>query len=531
MRRIVVVALLLMACGRREVPPVQRAPAAPAPKPKVEASKPVESPAPQPPTQPPVLRDLPEITASKELRVLFTFNSTGYFIYRGETLGYEYELLRAMTRDLKLRLVPVVVRDSRTLFEQLSRGDGDVIAAQLVAGAASPQVAFTSGLYETRPVVVQRKGADPTAGLASQDVAKANAREAQETGDLQPLTLRARLISKPEELAGQKVHVSQATQFRKRLLELNDELSQDVDVVEVDESADRLIQRLSEGEIAYTVAAENLAALKSGEYTNLLVQPTLGPAQQVVWGVRVNAPALRAAIDQWIAAKRKSGLLNVLYKKYFRDRRGFVKRTESRYYTPETGTLSQFDDYFREYAKIPGWDWRLVASQAYQESHFNAGARSWAGATGLMQIMPRTAREMKVNPADPKQSVEGACRYLWSFDKRLKDEIASESERIKFILAAYNVGLGHVEDARRLAAKYGDDPNDWDDVGYWLIRKSKRAVYNDPVVRYGFARGTEPVAYVEQILDRYEHYKAVVKLEAEPEPEPAEKGSTDTTTP
>lgn len=505
----------------------------PAPKPRAETAKPVESAAPKPPTQAPVARDLAEIVASKELRVLFTFNSTGYFIYRGETMGYEYELLRAMTSDLKLRLVPVVVRDSRTLFEQLSRGEGDLIAAQLVAGAASPQVAFTTGLYETRPVVVQRKGGDATAALASEDVTKATQREAQETGDLQSVTVRARLVSRPAELAGQRVHVSQATQYRKRLLELNDELAQDIEVVEVDESADRLIQRLSEGEISYTVAAENLAALKSGEYANLLVQPTLGPAQQVVWGVRANAPALRTAVDQWLAAKRKSGLLNVLYKKYFRDRRGFVKRAESRYYAPETGTLSQFDDYFREYAKIPGWDWRLIASQAYQESHFNASARSWAGATGLMQIMPRTAREMKVNPANPKQSVEGACRYLWSFDKRLKEEITSESERIKFILAAYNVGLGHVEDARRLAAKYGDDPNDWDDVGYWLIRKSKRAVYNDPVVRYGFARGTEPVAYVEQILDRYEHYRAVVKLEPEPkvEPEGAAEPKRDETAP
>lgn len=134
-----------------------------------------------------------------------------------------------------------------------------------------------------------------------------------------------------------------------------------------------------------------------------------------------------------------------------------------------------------------------------------------------MQMMPRTARELRIDPHDPRQSIEGACRYLWKLDDRWKRVISAEDERIKFILGAYNVGLGHVEDARRLAEKYGDDPNRWDDVAYWLIRKSKRNVYNDPVVKYGFARGTEPVTYVELILDRFEHYKAFVKEEGEEE--------------
>jgi membrane-bound lytic murein transglycosylase F len=137
-----------------------------------------------------------------------------------------------------------------------------------------------------------------------------------------------------------------------------------------------------------------------------------------------------------------------------------------------------------------------------------------------MQIMPRTARELRVDPRDPKQSIEGACRYLWKLDDRMKKVIPHEEERIRFILAAYNVGQGHVDDARRLAEKYGDDPTSWDDVAYWLIRKSKRGVYNDPVVKYGFARGTEPVDYVERILDRFEHYKNVVPKEPRAPEEP-----------
>lgn len=501
--RFTVLALaLLIGCGEKSTPP------APPPK-RVEVTpKPVDAPAPAIPKADPIVRDLDAIATAKSLRVLFTFNSTGYFVFRGETMGYEYELLSRFAKAQQLKLVPVVVRDSATLLESLNRGEGDVVAAQLVAPTNESEVLVTDGLYETAATVVQRGSASPAAGHTAA-TSKALAREERETGE-SPVTIRARLVARPAELAGQNVHISRRSPYRSTLLELNDTLSDDVHVVEVDESADRLIQRLSEGEIGYTVAAENVAKLNATEYTNLIVQPALEPPRQVVWAVRRNAPRLHDTLNVWIRAERKKGLLNVLYRKYFLDRRAFAERAASRYLTAETGTLSPYDDWFREYARIPGWDWRLVASQAYQESRFRPEAKSWAGAAGLMQIMPRTARELRVNPRDPRQSIAGACRYLWKLDDQLKDEIPNEEQRIRFILASYNVGLGHVEDARRLAKKFGDDDRSWEDVAYWLIRKSKRAVYNDPVVKYGFARGTEPVDYVERILDRFEHYKAFV---------------------
>ncbi|HEX8170428.1 MAG TPA: transporter substrate-binding domain-containing protein [Thermoanaerobaculia bacterium] len=516
MRNAAVAMLLLaaLACGRRaEAPRAQQPP--PPPPAAVPAAtptpKPVDTPAPPPATTPPIARDLPEIAAEKTLRVLFTFNSTGYFVFRGETMGYEYELLSRFAKSAKLKLVPVVVRDTNTLFEQLNRGEGDLVAAQLVAPSNEQQVLVTDGLYATAPVVVQRGGGNEQSGHSAA-TSTALAREERETGS-RDLVIRARLVAKPADLAGQRVHISRRSPYRATLLELNNELDRDVDVVEVDESADRLIQRLSEGEIGFTVAPENLAQLKTNEYANLVIHPALGPPQQVVWAMRRNAPQLHDALNAFIAAQRKSGLLAVLYRKYFLDRRGFQQRAASRYLTAETDILSPYDAWFREYARIPGWDWRLVASQAYQESRFNANAHSWAGAVGVMQIMPRTARELRINPRDPRQSIEGACRYLWQMDDRLKKEIPSEKERIRFILASYNVGAGHVDDARRLAKKYGDDPTSWEDVAYWLIRKSKRGVYNDPVVKYGFARGTEPVDYVERIMDRFAHYKAFVSEE------------------
>jgi len=518
-RRIAIVLFLFVACGRREPPPVHTEQRAVTP-PPLQLPKPADAAPAKAPEVAPIARDLPEIVTDGTLRVLFTFNSTGYFLYRGDTLGYEYELLTMFAHDAKLHLEPVVVRDSRELFDRLNRGDGDVVAAQLSipSSSASIGVAVTDSLYETAPVVVQRS---PAGAAATPTVAKDLAREEKETPS--QIEIRARLVSTPRDLSGQQVQIPRTSPYRQRLMELNEELTQDIDVVEVDESSDHLIQQLAEGEIAFTVAAENVAALKSGEYTNLIVKPQIGPPQPVVWAIRRNAPQLLGALNQWLAKKRKSGLLATLYRKYFLDRRAYTARTNSPFLTAETGTLSPFDDWFREYAKIPGWDWRLLAAQAFQESRFNPRAHSWAGAAGLMQIMPRTARQLHANAADPRQSIEAACRYLWTIDEQWK-EIKSDSERIKFILASYNVGTGHVQDAVRLAAKNGDDPHSWLDVSYWLIRKSKRSVYNDPVVKHGFARGTEPVAYVDQILMRWKNYKEFVKDEeppaAAPEPPP-----------
>jgi membrane-bound lytic murein transglycosylase F len=369
-------------------------------------------------------------------------------------------------------------------------------------------VLMTDSLYSTTPVVVQRKSGSPAAG-ASPTVKESIAREERETSR-DSITIRARLISRPSELAGQPVHLAKVSPYRRRLLELSTELADDIEVVEVDESTDKLIERLAQGDIAYTVAAENVAALRTGEYTNLVIKPAIGPPQPVVWGLRKSSPQLHAALNRWLAAKRESGLLNVLYQKYFLDRRGYLKRVESRYLTTETGRLSPYDDSFREHSRIPAWDWRLIAAQAYQESRFNPRARSWAGAIGLMQIMPLTARELRVNPRDPHESVKGACRYLSRLEEAWQTSVENQEERIKFTLASYNVGLGHVQDAVRLASKNGDDATVWEDVAYWLIRKSKRAVYNDPVVKHGFARGTEPVGYVDGILGLWEHYREFV---------------------
>jgi membrane-bound lytic murein transglycosylase F len=154
-----------------------------------------------------------------------------------------------------------------------------------------------------------------------------------------------------------------------------------------------------------------------------------------------------------------------------------------------------------------------LASLIYQESQFHPNKTSWAGARGLMQLMPATAEQFGVkNVSSVEQNVKAGVNYLSWLEKYWFDEIPDSTERIKFILASYNIGQGHIEDARRLAKKFGADQNIWfNNVETFLLNKSKKEFYTDDVVRNGYARGTETVKYVIEIFDRYEHYKQFIE--------------------
>ena len=175
------------------------------------------------------------------------------------------------------------------------------------------------------------------------------------------------------------------------------------------------------------------------------------------------------------------------------------------------GQISKYDNWFKKYASRIGWDWRLLASQSFQESRFNPKAKSWAGARGLMQLMPRTAKAYnlpikKMN--DPEASIATSVKMIDDLDKMLMKKVPDDRERQKFILACYNGGIGHVTDAMALAEKYGMDPTKWDDnVEKAVLMKSNPEYYNDPVVKYGYMRGRETAGYVDRIMKYYDRFK------------------------
>lgn len=387
-----------------------------------------------------------------------------------------------------------------------------MVAARLIAlPEYGAEVGLTEPLYSSSPVVVQRA---PVSVAAAADQPRVG-NESSRTGDrVVPdlVALRARLFTRPSELAGQEVHVSTGSDYYNRITELSDSLGENIELVEVEnaEQIEPLIEAVAERRIRLTVSPQNLAELSKARFDNIIAQPVLGEPDPIVWAVRVNDPDILRELNAWLVDPATQRLKDQLYLKYFVDRRGYERRVEDDLFASGTGQISKYDTLIAREANGLGWDWRLLAAQVAQESKFDPSARSWAGARALLQLMPRTAREMGVrNSANPSQNVAGGMRYLARLTDQWEDEVPDEAERLKFVLASYNAGRGHVLDAQRLAVEAGDDPLKWDDVAYWLLQKSKPSVYRNRVVQHGYVRGLETVTYVSRILERYDRYRDI----------------------
>jgi membrane-bound lytic murein transglycosylase F len=174
-----------------------------------------------------------------------------------------------------------------------------------------------------------------------------------------------------------------------------------------------------------------------------------------------------------------------------------------------------WDDMIKRASKEIGWDWRLLASLIYQESRFDPEVESWAGAYGLMQVMPLTGEKFGIDvKTSPANNVRAGILYIKWLTSMFESKIPDEKERFKFILASYNAGPGHVLDAMKLAEKNGMDPLKWDgNVAVWLLKKSDPVYYNDKVVKNGYFRGTESVTYVSEVLERFDHYRNIISGE------------------
>ena len=278
-----------------------------------------------------------------------------------------------------------------------------------------------------------------------------------------PTRVERSLVRNPVDLIGKEIHVMSESSFKERLTNLSQEIGGSILIREDSATAETesLIEKVALGEIQFTVTDQTIGMVNAIYYPNLDVNTVLSLPQQIAWAVRKNSPDLLNAVNDWLNELKQNGRFRTIYNKYFNNPRSSQIRVTSDYSTLGGNKLSPYDEDIKREAKNLGWDWRLLASVVYQESNFQPSAESWAGAVGLMQLMPATAEEFgAVDRTNPIQSLKAGVRYLKYLDKLWGKYIRNKDQRLKFVLASYNAGLSHIIDARNLAKKYNKDSTD-----------------------------------------------------------------------
>jgi membrane-bound lytic murein transglycosylase F len=429
------------------------------------------------------------IRETRRLIALTDGNSLDYFIYRGNPMGYQLDLLRSFAEYLGISLKVISVTDVSKLYYYLDHNAGDVIACNLPFSNEGRQlIHYSDPLGETRLVLVQRMRLP---GNKKDTV---------------------RYIKSPRDFSGDTVYMRRNFFVRDLLGKFFREAGPGVTLVEDPEkSTEDLVRMVSEGKISYVICQENRANVLKRFYRNIDDGVVLTHFTGYSWGVRLGSDTLREKINEWLAGKKTKKEIRRIYLDYY-DNPKIVSYFGSDYFSVTGSRLSPFDEDIRRASKWIRWDWRLIASLVYEESNFRMGQVSSHNAHGLMQLMPETADLFGIDSVSgPAQQIYAGVKYLRWIDHQLPPEITNPTDRICFILAAYNVGIGKVLTAREKATKYGQDPNRWNDnVDYYLTRKSRKDPYAtsdtiDDRSPFGEAGG-----FVDEIIRRYHHYRNLI---------------------
>lgn len=414
-----------------------------------------------------------------ELVVLTLEGPTSYYESEGEATGYEVELAEAFAREHDLEIRFVVKRNIDTLFEALNNREGHIGAAGLTSTPGRRErIEFGPAYKNVRQQLVCHDDSD------------------------QPRRL--------EQLANVRIAVVAGSSYAETMEEIGVEHPEIGWTAREVGSAMPLLTGVDRGSIDCTIADSNLVAYARRRHPELAIPMSLTEDQPLAWAVAPGVEGLHEALADWFAQSHDNDLLQALDERWYGhfdefdyiDVVRFIERLDER--------LPRFRSYFERAAQEMPFDWTLLAAQAYQESHWDPDARSPTGVEGLMMLTMSTAARVGVeNRRDPRQSVQGGAAYLADLYERIPDGVQGE-DRLWFALGAYNVGLGHVYDARALAERRGLNKNDWDDVAEVLPLLSQPEFYQQ--ARHGYCRGHEPVHYVRKIREYYAMLHANLEL-------------------
>ncbi len=413
---------------------------------------------------------LAQVKKAGELVVATRNNANCYYQYRGGPAGFEYELAKAFGDYLGVKITPKVV-EWESLLGAVASGEVHMAAAGLsITPERRKVVDFSTPYLEVQAqIIVHRSEMD---------------------------------IEKVADLYGQEIHVRQGTTYQDILEDLNKKLPIDIDIVlHRDIPTEELIRQVAIRKIAITMADSNIALLNQRYHPDIELAFDLGPEHSLGWACMKGDTRFKAKINEFLKFAKKSGLYDDIYNRYYNDNHLFDYVDLQVFHRRLRSRLPRYAGLIKREAEANDFDWRLITAVIYQESHLNPRARSSTGVRGLMQVTRDTARRMGVNDRmDPNKNVHAGVKYLrklygyWSH--------ISEPDRTKFALASYNIGLGHVRDAQHIASQLDLPPDKWSGVQQTLPLLREKKYYKKS--KYGYARGTEPVQYVNRIFTYYD---------------------------
>ena len=396
-----------------------------------------------------------------------------YYLYRDQPMGFEYELARAFADYLGVRLQVKVVDQWSDMVAALTNGSAAFIAASMpITPKRQTQVSFSDGYMEVaQRIITHRKNSS---------------------------------IKQAADLSGKTIDVRKGTAYQQRLLELQ---NQGIDLairLHEDLPVEELIQKVADGEIDFTIANSNIISINRRNFPGAVSTGSINDGVRLAWAVYPKSKKLLEQINAFLNLIIKSGKFEEIYNKYYGDIEDFDYVDLEAFHRRVKNKLSRYSPFIKAAAKKNGFDWRLIAAQIYQESHLNPWAKSQADARGLMQILPSTAKDLGVADLfDPVQNINAGVQHLKDLYDHFDD--AQGEDRLLIALAAYNIGQGHIYDARELAKKRGLDPSKWESLSKTLPLLQYRKYYMN--TQYGFCHGNEPIRYIKQILIYYDVLK------------------------
>ncbi len=419
------------------------------------------------------LNSVERIKKTGILRLITNNSINTYYYYNGKPAGFEYDLAKAFADFLNVEL-DVVTPGWNSMFSYLEQNKGDLIASQItITKERLEKVSFSIPHMTIRQHIIHHK-----------------------------LVFGPKNI---EDLSFRTIHVRRGTSYQSRLETIKNSGIDLNYILHNNMPTEELIRMVHDRKIQFTIADNNIAYLNQRYYPDIRIGIAVQGKESLAWAVNKNDLPLLEQINKFFLYANETALLKQISDKYYPDIEGSNSFDIKKFHKMIKTRLPKYKEIIIKESQKYGFDWKLVAALIYQESRFNPNARSFSNVRGLMQLTILTAQEMGIdNRLKPSESIRAGIKYL---DKMVKkfDYLEDSYQRILFGMASYNIGYGHVTDAMQLAKDMNLDETKWQDLKIVLPLLSKSKYYKK--TKYGYARGWEPVQYVERILTYFDILK------------------------